>query len=203
MKLLKALLVLLTLGMSVNSQAYTIFSLKNQFDWNTPTDVFVVGYGKDVGTLFLNTAVSRARKHLDAFGDKHQTLIIWAQEKNYQYDTMIVSRLGLKPLYADDKELDMSLTLDWLDRVQTITSLHFVGHSSAWNGFGLQHHVRFNQEPKLISRLRDNFAKTAYLYLHGCNTGYVAAPEFSRIFRLPVLASLSSTDFKQLHSNGS
>lgn len=204
MEALKKIIAITLFTLLTSSQAfsYTVFTMNRTFDWNSPTDVFVIGYGKEVGTLFLNTAVTRARKHQDVYGSDRQVLFIWAQEKSYEYDTMVVSQKGMNILYADDIPIDMSLTLDWLDYVTQITSLHFIGHSSAWNGFGLQHRVRFGQDPRLVSRLKDNFTKGAYIYLHGCNTGFVAAPEFSSIFRLPVLASLTSTDFQQLHNDG-
>lgn len=202
MKLLAKLAFLLALTVATNLQAYTVFSFDRSFSYKRPTDVFVVGYGKEAGTLFLNTAISRARKQLDTFGSSRQILVLWAKEDGQSPDTALVKRLGFNILQATNVDLSMNTTIAWLDELKEITSLHFVGHSSALHGFGLQKSQRFNQDKNKLSKLKRNFADGAYIFLHGCNTGFNSAPELSEILEVPTFGSMTSTDFQQLHNDG-
>ena len=53
-----------------------------------------------------------------------------------------------------------------------------------------------------IEKLKGHFSNDAYLFLHGCNTGFILAPFLSNLLNIPVAASLTSTDFQKLHSDG-
>ena len=194
-------LALMVLLIGLNVHAYTAFSLDRSFDWKRESDIFIVGYGKDAGTLFLDTALARAKNQIATFPGR-QVLVIWARENGQSRDQEIVSNRGYSILSSNDSELSMNTTVAWLEKMKKISSLHFVGHSSAWYGFGLQPRQRFTQDKNKLTKLKNNFTDGAYIYLHGCNTGFNSAPELSNILELPVLGSLTSTDFQQKHSNG-
>ncbi len=194
-------MALYALFVSFCASSYTVFSTQSNFSWQRETDVFVVGYGTGTGGLFLYTALARARKQVE-MNPGRQILVIWAREDGQAADVAQVKRLGHSLIGANDSKLTMDTTIYYLDKVKNITSLHFVGHSSGWYGFGLQPGVRFNSKKSKLIGLKKNFSEGAFIYLHGCNTGFVSAPELSEIFELPVLGSLTSTDFQQLHNNG-
>lgn len=195
------LVALFALCLSLQTGAYTVFTTNSSFSWNRDTDVFVIGYGTGTGGLFLYTALARARKQVE-MNPGRQILMIWAREDGHSKDVALINRLGHTVLGANDSKLNMNVTTYFLEKVKSITSLHFVGHSSAWYGFGLQPGMRFEAKKNKLLSLKRNFADGAFIFLHGCNTGFTSAPELSEIFEIPVLGSLTSTDFQQLHNDG-
>lgn len=195
-------LVMLALCASMSAKAYTVFTMQPNFNWKKDTDVFVIGYGTGTGGLFLYTALARARKQME-MNPGRQILMIWAREDGQSKDVAKVNQLGLSLIGANDSKLTMDTTLYFLEKAKSMTSLQFVGHSSAVYGFGLQPGIRFNQKKSKLVSIKRNFAEGAFIYLHGCNSGFISAPELSEIFELPVLGSLTSTDFQQLHNDGS
>lgn len=203
MTTLKRLLALTLLLFAFEIQAYTLASFDQSFNWKRPTDLFIVGYGNEAGTLFINTAITRARKQLDTFGRERQILIIWAKEKEGAHDSRYVENLGLNVLYSSNDLIDMDMTIAWADKLKTITSMHFVGHSNAWGGSVLQKNINLTQDAKKLSKLKRKFTDDAFIFLHGCNSGFKSAPELSAIFEVPVFGSLTSTDFQQLHNDES
>ncbi len=195
------LVAIIALCLSLKTQAYTVFTTGSSFNWNQETDVFVIGYGTGSGGLFVYTALARARKQVQ-MNPGRQILMIWAREDGQSKDVAFIKRLGHTVLGANDSKLSMNSTIHFLEKVRRITSLHFVGHSSASYGFGLQPGMRFQESKSKLNSLKKNFADGAFIFLHGCNTGFISAPELSEIFELPVLGSLTSTDFQQLHNDG-
>jgi hypothetical protein len=185
------------------ANAWTIFSLGNvEVRENSKVDVYVIGYGKELGTQFLNTAVTKSRMQQQAFPDRAQ-LFMWALEKNEKWDADTVRKIpGAKVLATSKNELSQALIVAQLKNLKKISSLHLVGHSSATAGFGMQPGKRFVEDRKELSPLKKNFTDDAYVFLHGCNNGFISAPVLSSILEVPVIGSLTSTDFQQLHRDG-
>ncbi len=200
---LRQLLFLAAFIFTQTAAAYTVFTLNaNQFKANAPTEVFVIGYAGEVGNQFVATAVTRGLKHLDRAPNR-QLLFIYANDNGATRDLQRVRALpGAVVLLSNSQDLTMARTVAELAKLSSITSLHFVGHSSATNGFGLQKTQRFTADRNTLLPLKSKFAPEAYVYLHGCNTGFQSAPALSTIWELPVLGSMTSTDFQQLHQDG-
>lgn len=198
---MKRLLLALSMLVSIKAHSYSVASMDEGFDWKRPTDLFIVGYGDDAGMLFIDTAITRARKQVDAFGRQRQVMLIWAKEKNENYDSNYLKRLGLNLLFSNNEEIGMDMSIGWGERLKEITSIHFVGHANAWGGFVLQKNTYFNQDAKKLAKLKKKLTNDAFIFLHGCNTGYRGAPELSAIFEVPVFGSMTSTDFQQLHAD--
>lgn len=190
------------LAMSAQAWAFTSFSLNDNGQRNQATDIFVIGYAGEVGTQFVAVAMTRAYKILERY-PHHRMVFLYALDKNAARDRQVVERIPqVKLRESNSSPLTMNRVIQELSQHRNITSLHLVGHSSAIHGFGLQKDQRFTSDYSRLIGVKRNFAPGAYVYLHGCNTGFTSATSLSEIWELPVLGSLTSTDFQQLHQDG-
>lgn len=184
-----------------NVFAFTAFNLDgSSLSMRKPTEVYIIGYGDGVGNQFLKTALTRAYKHRE-LNPENQQLFIWALEKSKSSDIKMLRDRGLSPFEANKRGLTAEDVFRYLRKLKSIKSLHMVGHNAAWQGFGLQKNVRLNYDHQgwdlVKSKMRDG-----YVFLHGCNTGFVYGPRLSKKLGIPVFGSIGSTDFQQLHNDG-
>lgn len=102
-----------------------------------------------------------------------------------------------------------------IDGYQKIASIDLYSHSAPLTGVGLEpdlYKARLRVTPPGVpnayqtpnlERLADgNFIAGAYATINGCNSGFVLAPKLSELWKVPVQAALTSTDFQQLHEDG-
>lgn len=202
MKWCRLSIVWLCVLFCLQAQAWTVFTLNGDRGLRSETDIFVIGYAGGVGSQFVATALTRAYKILEREPNRSM-IFLWANDRSAYEDRMVVQDIpGVRILESNEHGLTLNRVIQELERRRNITSLHFVGHSSALYGFGIQEGVRFQADARRISGISRNFANGAYVFLHGCNTAFHSAPELSRIWGIPVFGSLTSTDFQQLHNNG-
>lgn len=184
------------------ANAYTVFTINDRGSSWQETDVFVIGYAGGVGNQFVAVAATRAYKILERYPDR-KMVFMYAMDSSQARDRQTASQVaGAKITVSNSSSLTMDIVVRELAKHSRITSLHFSGHSSALYGFGLQKGQRFTPDRNKLIGLKRNFTDGAYIYLHGCNTGFTSATGLSEIWELPVFGSLTSTDFQQLHADG-
>ncbi|MEC7278334.1 MAG: hypothetical protein VXV96_18575 [Bdellovibrionota bacterium] len=201
--MMKKLIVFLVLAFwAGQASAYTIFSLK-PVNWSKvkSVDVFIAGYGEELGLQFLYSAITRAQKHDELYPDSRAQLILWAKEDGKKSDEGEIRRRGFSVIKTSRWKLSDKVIFNQLKRLPSIHSIHFFSHNAAFAGAAVQKSERIGAKNFPWDELAGKFAPGAYIFLHGCNTGFVVAPGISRITGLPVMGSLTSTDFQQLFVN--
>jgi hypothetical protein len=200
--LLRSIIVIVFLYfVTTQISAFTVFNLDNSsFSMRKPTEVYIVGFGDGVGDQFLKTALTRAKRHQE-INPENQQLIIWAKEKSKSSDVNNLRNKGFRPFEANKRNLMPEDVFRTLRKLRTIKSLHIIAHNAAWHGAGLQENVRLNYDHEGWTQIQPKL-KDGYVFLHGCNTGFVYAPRLSKKLNIPVFGSIGSTDFQQLHNDG-
>ena len=88
-------------------------------------------------------------------------------------------------------------------QLPSISSLHIVSHNAAFQGSAIQKTTdRLGHNNFPWEKLTSKFTKDSYVFLHGCNTGFIVAPGISKKLKKPVFGSLTSTDFQEIFNNG-
>ncbi|MFN8845451.1 MAG: hypothetical protein ACK5W9_01245 [Bdellovibrionales bacterium] len=171
----------------------------NNIDSNKQIRIIVAGRGDELGTLFQLAALSKAEKYLNNY-PQDQILILSAVEnerkknqekqifvnRKFQYVTEVPGSLGT------DKFFDQIL------KYKKIASLDFFTHATVKFGLRLD-----RSEDRLESlddwwKLKNKLTEEAYIFLHGCNTGFELAPALAKLIHRPVFGSLTSTYFQRL-----
>lgn len=200
MKTIALFLALLTLPFK-GAFAFNII-LKPSADKKAPTDVYLVGHGPEMGSLFLHAAVANARKMAELHPERSQ-LILWAKNQGKDTDRWIAGQTGFKIVESNNKKLSLDDVLEQMMKLQSISSFHYFGHSNAFAGAAFQGQGGWFSEGKSgVAELKKKFTKDAFAILHGCNSGFITAPNLSKLWSIPVFGSLTSTDFVKLHTNG-
>ena len=184
---------------------YSVFTLK-PIDWSQvrSVDVFVVGYGAELGNQFLYSAITKARVMDEQYPDSRAQVILWAKEKSRNQDTKTLEERDLNIIAVNNDYLTDQVVLREIKRLNRISSLHIISHNAAFYGSRIQSKMtRIDGKDFPWKELRDHFITGSYAILHGCNTGFILAPEISREIKRPVLGSLSSTDFQELFTDNS
>lgn len=171
------------------------------FNANETARVLVIGAGDDLGLLFHEVAKGRALKYKEHY-PSDQVLVIAVKEKklNSQWS---LEKYGFKVIRNEGSSFDGKNLVQELLKLKKIKSIDFFTHST--DQFGLHLNMRaypFNEKTVGLSSLKARFTSDAYVALHGCNNGLTLAPFLSKTWGLPVLGSLTSTNFQKLHSDG-
>jgi hypothetical protein len=215
---MKILILIMVSLLTTHSFARSIFNFADQeyvFENNDPVEIFIIGEGDELAHSFVESAVTRARKHKQVFPDRKQ-LLIWTTEHGSEEDRQYLEERNLKPILIDEKQLPVLDLLNALSKIKNIHSLHFFGHHSAVYGAALQsgeqklnfidrHDPWQKKHPEYEQKWREvlrNLTESAYIYLHGCNTGFITAVKMSQQFNIPVFGSLSATAFQNLFEDG-
>ncbi len=193
------LLSLLALLLMAKVHAYSVLTLK-PVDWEKvkTVDVFVAGYGKELGLQFLYSAITKAQYHDDLYPDSRAQLILWARERSSRADQHQLERRGFTVEKVSRRDLTHNIIAYYLQKLPKIASFHIFSHNSANGGNAIQKGMRLSAKNFPWQEVASNFAPDSYVILHGCNTGFVIAPEISERLKRPVLGSLSSTDFQEI-----
>lgn len=182
--------------------AYFITSYQNKnIDLSRPTRVLVAGYGDELGLLFQEVSKAKAQKLKEQYPNDQIVLIAVKEEDNSNED--VLEKWGFNIIGSKRQTLDGKLLIKELVAFNQIQSLDIFSHSSAQFGIHLNGRMnRLTTNTRGLENVRGHFAKGAYVVLHGCNTGFELAPHLSGVWGVPVLGSLTSTNFQRLHSNG-
>jgi len=200
--ILKKVALLSTLIASYNSNAYLISSFKaKEIDYKAPTHILVAGVGEKLGTQFQQSAAGRALKFREN-NPGVQIVFITADEKGLEMSDTL-SKFQFQVVEKKRSDFDGKELIQSLERFSKIKSLDIYSHSSAQYGIHLDSKAnRLEEKTKGIEGLKDNFTTDAYAVLNGCNSGFNLAPNLSKMWKIPVAGSLTSTNFQKLASDG-
>jgi hypothetical protein len=201
---MKSIVSLVLVLLCVNASAYSIFTLK-PVNWSKvkSVDVFVAGYGKEMGLQFLFGAIARAEKHDEMYDDSRAQLIMWAEEWNKRKDKKVLTDRGFTIIEVNSRHLTNEKIFNQLKRLPAIRSLHIVSHNAAFGGSAIQAATdRMGVSNFPWKELRSKFTPDSYVFLHGCNTGFLVAPGISKGLQRPVFGSMTSTDFQEIFADG-
>lgn len=174
---------------------------KSTIDYSQASRVFVIGNGSELGLRFHDVAKAKAMRLKENFP---QDQIIVIAYKNRKFDSAAsLNSLGFKVIKTDKSGFTDKHLIEELVKVYKIKSLDFFTHSSSKIGLYLEsYYDPISSESKNLNKLVMKFTSDAYVFFHGCNTGFNQAPDFARIWAVPVFGSLTSTDFQVLNEDG-
>lgn len=201
MKRLVALFLTLVMAPAFS---YSIFTIK-PYNWSKvkSVDVFIAGYGEEMGLQFLYGAITRAQVHDDLYPDTRAQVIMWAEEWNKRKDRKVLRDRNFTILEINGRKLKNERIADYLETLPAISSLHLVTHNAAFQGNAIQRRSdRLGPNNFPWSKFTSKFTPDSYVFLHGCNTGFIVAPGISKALKRPVLGSLTSTDFEEIFADG-
>jgi hypothetical protein len=201
--LLRGTTLALSLAAASPALAYTIASLdKTAPDPARETHVLVVGRGRDLGRLFAQSAIAQAYRYR-ALQPESQIVLIAARERDGEKETDYYQRQGTVVHRADSKTLSGLALIGELKKFTKIVSLDIYAHTAWIVGSALDSELaRFDEDSLGVGDLKKNFAPGAFAFLHGCNSGFKMGPSLAKKWGVPVLGSLTSTDFQRLHQTG-
>lgn len=201
--MLKKVSFLTLMFLSFSANAYLVSSYNSEkINYDSPTRILVTGAGDDLGNLFLQVARGKALKYSQQYPNE-QIVLISASEKELN-DENTLKNWGFKISKDDRSTLNGKSLIEETIKFNKIASLDIFSHSSAQYGIHLEGKAhRLTLNTKGIEKLAGHFIKDAFVYLHGCNTGFNLAPFLSNIWQVPVAGSMTSTNFQKLHSDGS
>lgn len=173
-------------------------------DTEKVTHVIVVGSAvKEDSDQFFQSGVSRAERYKELWPD-HQVVFLSCPEVKGKSDQAVFDNFNIKVVkFVNDKFTGDKL-IDELMQFNKLASLDLYGHSSPW-GFKLgKWDAAFDPMglTKRLLNLKRKFLPNAYVNIAGCSTGFLIAPEVSRLLELPVSGSLTSSLFERIESDG-
>ncbi len=166
------------------------------------THILAIGYSHGQGDQFARAALSRALRYREAFPER-QIVVLGSPETGSSSDAALLRSFGLEIIEEEGGFSDTRL-LERMSEFQAIASFDFFGHSSPW-AVGLDStEARLGtstSEAKLVA-VRSHFTRDAYATLNGCNAGYFFGPALSKLWKIPVSAALTGSNFQELHVDG-
>jgi hypothetical protein len=175
----------------------------SEIDFQKPTHILTFGYSHGMGTLFIESALTRAYRYSELFPN-NQLIIIGNREKKDVSDLQVFKKFGIQVVQTEtDLKPFTSVTyFNFLLQFKAIQSIDFFSHTSMHSGPSLENSKqRFNAQIRGIAELKSHFLPNAFIFLHGCNGGFLVAPELSKTLEVPVAGALTSTDFQKIHKD--
>jgi hypothetical protein len=193
------ILGLLLLGLSFSSHASFIASSSGKINPNSPTRILVVGIPEKLGSLFVYSALTKAKIFQESTKDD-QIIIIGRDD-----DQNTVSRAGYKVVENGDGMLKESTVGSVLARVNYVKSLDVYAHSNAVNGILIDKSpfsTQFLEEKDPIwDVLKAKSKSSSYIFFQGCNAGVKLGPWVAKRTGITVLAALTGTDFQSIYND--
>lgn len=164
--------------------------------------ILIAGEGKELGTMFLDSALGKAHKIIEA--DPNSKVIIYSNiNKSLEKEIEKVQQADLQVEFADSSNFGLhTLSNELAANSLRIKSLHILSHSAVTYGVHLYKGGRFSSTNAAWKGLNGKFTEDGYIYLSGCNTGFELAPELARRLNVPVAGTLTSAEFQFLDSAG-
>lgn len=185
------------------SKAFMIATFDSQktVDYQRETDVIIVGYAGELGSGFLKAGLTLAHKTREQF--PHRQIVFYSENRTKDFTaSKHVMALGLHPLYFDSEPFTAKKLMKELLAFHKIHTIHVVAHTALENGIGLTDQTtegRWNHKTPELEKIK--MTSDGYIFLHGCNSGFLQAPEFSRRMGIPAFGSLNATNFQQPFDN--
>lgn len=215
--------LLLSVFISSSAHAFLVgtYGKETQLDPNKRTRVIVTGRGKELVSLFQESAAAKAKKYKELYPDD-QILFLGVIEtpeygENFKYDNWALLKeykfnaeekkiaIDFNPMkgttYSD--QLSVRALIEVLTPYVKIASLDIYSHSTPTYGVILDGKWnRLDDSNRQIKILKKNFTEDAYAFLHGCNSGAGVAQHLSKVWNIPVAGSLTSTTSQRLFEDG-
>ena len=201
-RLAQTLLTLATVAYLAPSQAYFVANLGSAKELNTDatTHILVSGRGENLGRQPQMSALGLAARIREAHPDEQIVLMSVFEDKG---NRETLEKLGVRIVKVDERvTFNTSSIMPELLKFKKIASLQFFGHNSPTlvtqsEGKG----QRFDFRSSKVSALKGHFAKDAYIFIHGCNGGWILAPMLSKLFGIPAAGAFTGTRFERLHDD--
>jgi hypothetical protein len=184
------------------AQAYFVATVNGSAEVSSsaPTHILVSGRGENLGTQPQMSALGVAARIRQAHpGEQVLLMSVFENDKNRKQ----LENLGVKFIKVDDKTtFNTSSIMPELLKFKKIASLHFFGHNSPTLGTqsdGLGQ--RFDFRSRKVADLKGHFTEDGYLFIHGCNGGWILAPMLSNLLSIPVAGAFTGTHFERLHED--
>jgi hypothetical protein len=195
------LLLFLLFFVNINAKAYTV-ARQNVLPAKEATKhfLYIVGYSGTLGNTLVKSAITTAAKYEELYPRSYHLFIMG---EDPQYQDAKLAKFPITLTHSDDNDLDASTLYKIADKHgEDFSAVHVFSHNSAAAGAGLQKTQRLTYNDKDIKKLAKTLAKDAYVFLHGCNSGWYEAPGMSEVLKVPVWGSFSGTDFEELYDVG-
>ena len=190
------------LGYASESHAYFLATAPGQttIDYTRPTRILLSGRGTDLGGQPQESAMGSALLYRQNF--PNDQIVLLSVFENSRNEPKLL-KAGWTIEEKNDLHLETQSATAELKKFSKIQSLEFFGHNSPSlgtqaDGLGF----RFDFREPVVATLAPMFMPGAFGFIHGCNSGWIIAPELSRIWSIPVAAALTETRFERLHSDG-
>ena len=189
---------------SLQSQAWIEATWPADLDASARTFVVIAGNGYDgVGSLFQQAAIEAIQKIRDQEPGT-QVLLISGDDGSKSSSMSNIREwthgANVRDLGKGYAAADVVSRLAKLDK---ISGLFFFAHNAPQSGIGLGGASdRLNFKTSGVKNLGSHFTSDAIAWIAGCNSGFNLAPEFSGSWKIPVIGSLTATNFQQLHQDG-
>jgi hypothetical protein len=183
-------------------------------DRTAKTHILLAARGKNLGYMMLHSARNTAYRLKEMYPND-QVVLISVEEKgvsgedsdpDYSRNKKTVEANGFSVRHQLKSEFDIDSMVAQMDTFKQIASLHVFSHSTPQ--FGALIDGKWNRievdgsSDKRFLRLRDNFTRDGYVYFHGCNAGFMLAPQLARVLGVPVAGALTSTNFQTYGADG-
>lgn len=195
-------LSLLILFWGLESQAYFVAYLgdRSNFSYDRPTHILLSGLGTNLGTLPQLSALGKALRYRSLFPER-QVILISVFENNRNQASLKAQ--GFEFLVNNYFALNTRMALGQLLKFSRIQSLEIFGHNAPDSGTQTDGPgQRFDPNYPGLSKLKSKFTSDSYALIHGCNSGWIIAPQLSTLWGIAVAGAFTGTRFERLHSDG-
>lgn len=152
---------------------------------------------------FFQSGLSRAQRYKELFPD-HQVVIISSPDVLNTPDEEVFKRYNVLVVKKVLEKINAKILLREMGDYSQIASLDFFGHSSPWAMKIGATNASFSpgEHYEALKNLRPNFIPNSYVTLNACNTGFIIAPELSKLLQVPVAGALTSSLFERIGADG-
>ena len=195
---MKSLLLSLTLFASQAAHAYFVASPLASLDPAKPTHILVSGRGDNLGRQPQLTALGVSAK-IQERGEQVVLISVFEDDTNRQ----ALESKGYKMLKVNEGVLfNTSSIMPELVKYAQISSLQFFGHNSPTLGTQTDDlGQRFDFRDSRVAKLAGHFTTDGYVFIHGCNAGWIIAPLISKRLGVPAAGAFTGTHFERLHED--
>lgn len=164
------------------------------------THVIVLGDGEDLYDLFVKAAATKAEK-LMAINPSHQILLMGPSSSS-----SFARKLGFKVVKEESAAMTDIVMQNMVRRVSRIASVDVYAHANAVMGSllqkeGWQIQFLFEADP-VWTDVRVRMMPFGYIMLHGCNTGLVMGPALAQATGIPVIGTMTGSNFQTPYNHG-
>jgi hypothetical protein len=198
---MKQILFALLMTVASHANAYFLASPAKSLDLNLPVHVLISGRGQDLGRQPQLAALGVAARIQDAHPTEQLVILsVFEDETN----RASLQAKGLTILKVDESvPFNTSSLMPELLKFKKIASLQFFGHNSP--SLGTQTDgpgQRFDFRERVVAQLAGHFTNDGFVFIHGCNAGWIIAPLLSRELNVPVAGAFTGTQFEKLNADG-